>query len=104
VEGPNLLRGSPRTVFCCPLELLVGGRTIRLEQATGNLSAGGLFVEAQELPLNSAVHIKIAAPPPFEADGIVRFCDADGVGIEFTSVAAAQRQRLDQLIAEFARK
>ncbi|MFQ5926318.1 MAG: PilZ domain-containing protein [Terriglobia bacterium] len=104
MEGPNLLRSSPRTLLCCPVELRVGEKTIRLEQAIGNLSAGGLFVNAEALPLNTAVHVKIAAKPPFKAKGVVRFCDAGGVGIEFTSLTPPNRQRLEELIAEFTHR
>lgn len=56
------------------------------------------------LPGNTAVHIKIAAAPPCEAEGVVRFCDAAGVGIEFTTLTVANRQRLDELIAAFAQR
>lgn len=99
MEGPNL-RSYPRTLLCCPVELRVGDKTLRLQKAVGNLSPSGLFVNAPGLPLNSAVHIRIVATPPFEADGVVRFCEAGGVGIEFTTLTKANRQRLDELIAE----
>jgi hypothetical protein len=104
MEGPNLLRSFPRTTLCCSVELGVGERTIRLKQARGNRSAGGVFIHTEELPLNTSVHIKIEAAPPFEADGIVRFCQAGGVGIEFTTLSPAIRHQLDQLIAESAGK
>lgn len=112
MEGPHLRR-SPRTALCCATELRAGKKAIRLEQAVGNLSAGGLFVNAHELPVNTAVHIKMeAAPfraslqdePAFEAEGVVRFCEAGGVGIEFTGITEANRRRLAELIAEFTQR
>ena len=103
MEGPNL-RSFPRTMLCCPVELRVGDRTIRREQALGNLSAHGLFLQAEKLPVNTVVHIKIAAALPVEVDGVVRFCQADGVGIEFTASTKADLQRLGELIAEFTRR
>lgn len=103
MEGPSL-RGSPRTLLRCPIELRVGNQTIRLKQAVGNLSTGGLFIIAGELPVDTPVHVKMAAAPPFEAEGVVRFCDAGGVGIEFTTLTEANRRRLAELIAEFAQR
>lgn len=99
MEGPSI-RSCPRTLFCCPVELRVGKKTIRLKQALGNLSPGGLYVNTEALPANTAVHVKIVAVPPFEADGVVRFSDSGGVGIEFLTVTRANRKRLDELIAE----
>ncbi len=100
MEGPEL-RSVPRTFLCCPVELCVGGKTIRREQAMGNVSAHGLFLQAEYLPVNTAVRIKLSAAVPIEIDGVVRFCDARGVGIEFTAPAEADRQRLAELIAAF---
>lgn len=103
MEGPSL-RSFPRMLLQNPVELRVGSRTIRIEKAMGNLSAGGLFVNAEGLPLNSAVHVKIAAARPFEAEGVVRETHASGVGIEFTSITEANHKRLDELIAALTQK
>ncbi len=103
MEGSSL-RSCPRTLLCCPVELRVGEKTIRLERAVGNLSTGGLCVNAEALPVNTAVHIKMAPAHPFEADGVVRSCDAGGVHIEFTALSQANRRRLDELIAEFTER
>lgn len=103
MEGPDL-RSYPRTLFTCPVELSVGGKTIRLKQAVGNLSVHGLFLHAEPLPVNASVHIRIAAAHPAEFDGVVRFCDAEGVHIEFLAITEAGRLHLYDLIAEFAPK
>ena len=103
MEGPDL-RSYPRTLFSCPVELRVGGKTIRLKQALGNLSVHGLFLHAEPLPVNAAVHVRIAAAHPAEFDGVVRFCDAEGVHIEFIAITEDGRLRLYDLIAEFAPK
>jgi hypothetical protein len=88
-----------------PIELRVGNRTIRLKNAFGNLSAGGLFIQAADLPVNTPVHVKIAAATPFEADGVVRVSEPhSGVGIEFTTITEANRKRLDELIGELVNK
>jgi len=100
VEGPNL-RGLPRTLFSCPMELRVGDQTLRREQAHGNLSTHGLFLCAEQLPAGTPVHVHFTANPPADMDGVVRFRDADGIGIEFTAVSEADRRSLDALIAEF---
>lgn len=103
MEGPDL-RSCPRTLFTCPVELRVGSKTIRLEQALGNLSVHGLFLHAEPLPVNASVRIRIAAAHPAEFTGVVRFCDAEGVHIEFLTITEADRRRLYDLIAEFAPK
>lgn len=100
MEGSNIRR-YPRTQFRCAIELLVGKKSTRLDNAVGNLSVDGLFLEAATLPSNTALHVKIGAVPPFEADGVVRFSGADGVGIEFTGLTDNQHRRLDDLIAQF---
>lgn len=103
MEGPSL-RSFPRLPLHHPVELRVGGRTVRVEKAVGDLSAGGLFVNARGLPPSANVHIKIGSEQAFEADGVVRETHADGVGIEFTGMTEANCKRLDQLIAALTRK
>lgn len=104
MEGPSI-RSFPRMSLRNPVELSAGSRTIRIEKAVGNLSVGGLFVNAGDLPLNSAVRVKIAAARPFEAEGVVRSSEPQGgVGIEFTAMTDANRKRLDELIAELTAK
>ncbi len=100
MEGPSF-RKCPRTLLCCPVEIRAGEKAIHLKQPVGDLSTGGLCVNAEPLPVNTPVGIRMAASPNFEAEGVVRSCDAGGVHIEFTRVTQAHRQRLDQLIAEF---
>lgn len=102
MEGPSL-RSFPRLSFERRIELRLNRRTIRTREA-GNLSAGGVFVHARGLPLGSPVHVKIAAAHPFEAEGVVRYSGAGGVGIEFTAITEANRQRFDQLIEELTRE
>lgn len=104
MEGPSI-RSFPRISLGNPVELRVQNKTIRIREPIGNLSAGGLFVNAAELLVNTPVHIKIAAAHPFEAEGVVRFCESQGgVGIEFTSITDANRKRLDELIVELTKK
>jgi hypothetical protein len=101
MEGPNL-RNCPRTLFSCPVELRVGKKTIRLKQALGNLSNHGLFLHTEALPVGTPVHIKIAAVPPMEVDGIVRYSEPEGIHIEFTDLTETSRRCLDDLIVQFA--
>lgn len=105
MEGPSI-RSFPRMSLQNPVELRVGTKSIRIQRAVGNLSVGGLFVNAEDLPVNAGVHVKIAAAHPFEAEGVVRFSEPQGggVGIEFTAITDANRKRLDELIAELTRK
>jgi PilZ domain len=103
MEGPSL-RSFPRTFFCCPVELSVGDKIIRREQAQGNLSIHGLFLQAEVLPVDSAVHIKIGAARSVEVDGVVRFCGGGGVGIQFTAPLKADRECVADLIADFTER
>lgn len=104
MEGPSI-RCFPRISLRNPVELRVGNKVIRIQEAVGNLSAGGLFINAEDVPVSAAIHVKISAAHPFEAEGIVRFCEPQGgVGIEFTSITNANRKRLDELIVELTEK
>ncbi len=103
MEGPSL-RSFPRMPLGNPVELRLEKETIRIPNPVGNLSVGGLFVHAQAIPLDTPVHVKVAAAHPFEADGVVREAHGDGLGIEFITVTDANRKRLDELILELTRK
>lgn len=105
MEGPSI-RAFPRLPLRHAVELRFNHRTLRLKDALGNLSVGGLFIQARKLPLNVPVHVKIAARSAFEAEGVVRFSEArgGGVGIEFTAITEANRKRLDRLIEELTRE
>lgn len=105
MEGPSIRR-FPRMSLGNPIELRVGDRTIRIEKPVGNLSVGGLFVHTEDLPVDTHVHVKIDALPPFEADGVVRFCEphGEGLGIEFTAVTEVDHKHLDELLAELTLK
>ena len=103
MEGPNIGR-FPRTQFRCPIELRVGNKTTRLDGASGNLNIHGLFIQARSVPVSTPVRIKISGVCVLEVDGVVRFCDADGIGIEFTGLTDDHRQRIDALIAHFLPK
>ena len=100
MEGPNIGR-FPRTQFRCPIELRVGNKTTRLDGASGNLNIHGLFIQARCVPVSTPVRIKISAVCVLEVDGVVRFCDADGIGIEFMGLTDDHRRRIDDLIAYF---
>lgn len=105
MEGPSI-RTFPRMELRNPIELRSGDKTLRIEEPLGNLSVGGLFVNCKDLPIDAEVHVRILAPQPFEADGVVRFVQPDhsGVGIEFVKITGPDRQRLDRLIADLTRR
>lgn len=105
MDGP-MLRNFPRMVFDFPVELALPDRAVRLPRSRGNLSAGGLFLAGQDLPEGTPVHVKISARQPFEADGVIRYREGNGdsgIGIEFTELSDAERERLENLIAELTR-
>lgn len=106
MEGPSM-RSFPRMMLLNPLELRLAKRAIRLKKARGNLSAGGLFVEGQDLPVGTSVVVKIGGPAPVEVEGVVRFREGNGhggVGIEFTAVDQSERRHLDELIRDLTRQ
>ena len=100
MEGP-CLRAFPRTLFACPMEVRSKDKTLRLAEARGNLSLHGLCLNADGFAVNTRVRVKLDCAPPLHVEGIVRFCDGNGLGIEFQRLNRAKRERLCQLIAEF---
>ena len=105
MEGPSI-RTFPRMELRNSVEVEDGRQTRRIEKAIGNLSAGGLFVLTDPLPVSQRVHVRIRALHPFECDGVVRFYEASlgGVGIEFVELTEPKRRALDALIAELTEK
>ncbi len=102
MEGPSI-RTFPRIEMHKPVELRVGDQAINIQDCIGNLSAGGLFVKGEALPVGTPVRIFVSGQAPFEADGVVRYQGFNGyrgVGIEFTGVNEKVRKGLDTLIAE----
>ena len=99
MEGPSI-RNCPRMLMSNSLEVRANGKAVRMKRVRGNLSATGIFVEGQDLPVGVRVRIRIASSRPVELDGIIRYRDQRGIGIEFADVSDGIRKRLDQLIAE----
>jgi|SRR5579863_3359744 len=100
MEGSSM-RSFPRTSLDKPVEVQMGGQTIRVENPTNNLSAGGLFVLRAGLPVGAPVRVKIPVNHHFfEAEGQIRGANDSGAGIGFTSFAGANREVLDELIEE----
>jgi hypothetical protein len=105
MEGP-MMRNYPRLLQEVPVELHLPKAKKHLKSAATNLSAGGLYVTGPSLPVGTPVHVKVSARHPFEADGVVRYSEANGgrgAGIEFTRLTAAKRRHLDALIKELTR-
>lgn len=73
-----------------PIEFMVENDSGGTPESLRDVSFGGLsFQSSEELASGSFVHIRIdTVHPPFEADGIVVWCQADGglytIGMEFT--------------------
>jgi hypothetical protein len=84
------------------VELRVGQETINIENPSTNLSMGGLFVRRCNLPVGTAVRVRIAAGRGFEADGQIRNCATNdsGVGIGFNSLTERDREALYELIED----
>jgi PilZ domain-containing protein len=100
MEG-SCTRAFPRTELDKPVELQIGKDTIRIENPTNNLSAGGLFVRRGNLPVGTPVHVRITAKQHvFEADGQIREASESGAGIGFTSLSVDNRESLDELIED----
>jgi hypothetical protein len=98
MEG-SCMRSFPRMQLDKPVELKIGNDTIQIENPTNNLSAGGVFVRREDLPVGAPVHVRIPVNAHyFEADGQIRSNIKSGAGIGFTSVPNAKD--LDELIEE----
>jgi hypothetical protein len=101
MEGSNT-RTFPRMLLDKPVEVQIGGDTIRIENPTNNLSVGGLFVHRSGLPVGAAVRVRISSPRPFEAEGRIFNCGNGeaGAGIGFDSLSGRSREALDDLIED----
>jgi hypothetical protein len=102
MEGTST-RTFPRMLLDKPVELEVGERKIQVENPSNNLSVGGLYVRRGNLPVGTAVRVRIPVNRHFfEAEGWIRNCETSdaGVGIGFTALSQANRQALDDLIEE----
>jgi PilZ domain len=101
MEGSNT-RTFPRMLLDKPVEVQIGGDTIRVENPTNNLSVGGLFLHRSGLPVGAAVRVRISSPRPFEAEGRIFNCGNGeaGAGIGFDSLSGRSREALDDLIED----
>ena len=101
MEGSNT-RTFPRMLLDKPVEVQIGGDTIRVENPSNNLSVGGLFVHRSGLPVGAAVRVRISSPKPFEAEGRIFNCGNGeaGAGIGFDSLSGRSREALDDLIED----
>ena len=101
MEGSNT-RTFPRMLLDKPVEVQIGGDTIRIENPTNNLSVGGLFLHRSGLPVGAAVRVRISSPKPFEAEGRIFNCGNGeaGAGIGFDSLSGRSREALDDLIED----
>src|ERR1700757_129262 len=95
-------RPFPRILRKKPVEVQIGGDTIRVENPTNNLSVGGLFLHRSGLPVGAAVRVRISSPRPFEAEGRIFNCGNGeaGAGIGFDSLSGRSREALDDLIED----
>jgi hypothetical protein len=101
MEGSNT-RTFPRMLLDKPVEVQIGGDTIRVENPTNNLSVGGLFLHRSGLPVGAAVRVRISSPKPFEAEGLIFNCGNGevGAGIGFDSLSGGNREALNDLIED----
>lgn len=102
MEGTST-RTFPRMLLDKPVELEIGEKRIQVENPSNNLSVGGLYLRRGNLPVGTAVRVRIPVNHHFfEAEGQIRSCEADdtGVGIGFNALSVANRQALDDLIEE----
>jgi hypothetical protein len=102
MEGTST-RTFPRMLLDKPVELEIGEKKIQVENPSNNLSVGGLYVRRGNLPVGTAVRVRIPVNHHFfEAEAQIRSCDAGdaGMGIGFNALSQANRQALDELIEE----
>lgn len=106
MEG-SIMRQYPRTALDKPVELTIGEQQIKVENPANNVSAGGVFVRQPDLPTGARVLVKIPVNSHFfEAEGQIRTGEPReaGAGIDFKNLNGANREVLDELIAELTLK
>jgi hypothetical protein len=71
-----------------------------------DLSAGGAFIQTRiPVPIGTCVEMLFALPEgETRVDGIVRYADGkNGIGVEFTTMGAGDRARIQQLLRRLNR-
>jgi hypothetical protein len=85
--------------------VVVGDR--ELEAVAANLGLGGVFVEgAQDLDYGTRVELRIALPSlnePSRLPGVVRWCSAGGLGIQFLELGARETHAIGTLVRDASR-
>jgi hypothetical protein len=78
-----------------------------LEAVAVNLGLGGVFVEgAQSLDYGTRVELRIALPSlnePSRLPGVVRWCSAEGLGIQFLELGARETHAIGTLVRDGSR-
>jgi hypothetical protein len=90
-------KGGPRLTASLTVVLSTGEAPYVME--IENVSDTGLCLRSKEVfPVGTQIHMVFGRPPELpriDADGIVRWCDAEkGVGVEFTSISLDDHQAL----------
>jgi hypothetical protein len=98
MEGP-CIRRYPRMVLDKPVE--ADTKETQVRASSGNVSAGGVFIPAADLPVGTSVHIRLEGGSGFEATGVVCHHDGNGVGIAFTET---QPDKLYAVIEDLTRR
>ncbi|MBZ5696549.1 MAG: PilZ domain-containing protein [Acidobacteriia bacterium] len=101
MEGSST-RAFPRTLLDKPIELQIGGDTIRVHHPANNVSVGGLFVRHAGLPKGASVRVRIVGRLVFEAHGRIRDSrpHEEGTGISFTPLTERNLEALYDLIED----
>jgi hypothetical protein len=87
-----------------PVTVVHEGRSF--ETVTRNLSLGGAFVELEsDIPFGAAVRVQLRVPKStelIEVESVIRWKQADGLGVQFGSLRALDTWALNQLFKAHA--
>lgn len=96
-------RGADRHIFTAAAEVVDLATGARFSTRTTDLGPGGCFVDTlSPLPVGSQVHVSVhKGQTQFRSEGTVVYSqDGLGMGIEFESLDATQRQALETWLKE----
>jgi len=97
-------RSDPRSIHRMPVEIEAGGGAERYQATSRNLSLGGMFLET-EGSFKAGSRIKLRFQLPAQKDSIttdaeVRWCEDEGIGVQFVGLRARDMWALTKLLGK----
>lgn len=84
------------------------GKNERLQGHSTDISLGGMFIETktpQAFGTDVVVHVHVPGEPSaFALPAIVRWTEADGMGVQFGNLGARETHTITELVASYEKE